>query len=186
MNNDNINIEQLRKTWQEMGKALGLGHNIQQPENLSKMSTTLDKLHTRYKRMGIFALLAAVIMLPVLLYADFISEPDRMPIAFSYAVFLCVMGCIDFWLMGGIERINPLTMSVSEVANLSLHYKKCHMRVVMVAIPVVICWIACFVIATAQDNKPVIWGVIGGAVVGGTMGVLTLREFMSDYKRLSE
>lgn len=185
MNNENIDLNQLRKTWKEMGEALGLNNVDISPASLGKMNTALDKLRNRYQRMGIFTLFSVIVMLPILLSADFIAEEYQWPIVFSYITFLSGMACVDFWLKSGVERIDPLTMPVSQVVKMALHYKKCHIRTVMIALPIAICWVGFFIFATVQYNDSVIWGIACGAVIGGAIGSVILRKFMSDYKNLS-
>lgn len=186
MNTENIDIAQLRKAWQEMGKALGVNPAIEQPEILNKMSTALDKLRNRYRFMGIFTLCVTAMMFPLLLTAEYIAEEYRWAVAFTFVIFLAGMACVDLWLWSGIQRINPLTMSVSEVAHLALHYRKCHIRTVMIALPLALCWMVFIAFATLQSYIQVFWGMACGGAIGLAIGSIILRKFMSDYKKLAE
>ncbi len=181
---EDVDMMRLKRSWREMGIALGEMQSRVNPGQLRNMQTTLDKLRTRYLRIGTLGSVFVVLYFPFLMHARFIEPDLRMPVAVTFALFVLAMSFVDFWFRNRLGKINPVTMSVSEVARLSLHYKKCHLRCVMVGIPTASCWIGFFAYATISTYNEVLWGMLFGVVLGGILGCCMLRKFLADYKQL--
>lgn len=187
MNTENVNIERLKKAWIEMGMALNMKTANDDAENVMNNQTTLEKLHDRYRNIGISDICGAIIMLPILLYAGFLPETYRLSVSISFVVLLLSLAAFIFWMWHGVGKIDPLTMTVTQVSEMALHYKKCHMRFVMVGLPLAFSWIGFFIYAVASNSEfSVIPGIIVGGIAGSIIGIRAFSQFMSDYKHLSE
>lgn len=187
MSRESTDIEQLKKAWMEMGTALGMHTpRVESPDKLNNMNTTLDKLRTRYRNIGISDVCGAIIFFPILRYADFLSVQFRSVVALSYAILLLILAGGIFWMWRGVGKIDPLTMTVSQVSEMALYYKKCHLRFVMAGFPLAACWIGYFAYCVSHSDFNAIGGIIVGGIVGGIIGFSALKKFMADYRDLSE
>lgn len=184
MNTENVNIEQLRKAWIEMGTALNMNTHREITEDVLNRKTTLDKLRDRYRNIGFGDICGAAIMFPILMYGGLLSESYRLPVSISFVALLLVLSGFIFWMWWGVGKINPVTMTVTQVSELALHYRKCHMRFVMIGFPIALCWVGYFTYSVIHTVADAIGGIIAGSVVGVMIGLKGLSRFMSDYKRL--
>lgn len=146
--------------------------------------TSLDRLRTRYKRFVAVALVAAFPCSMVFLKSDLVSGEGRIWLAIAFAAYFILCASMDFWLYLGIGKIDPLTMSVSEVIGRAMFYRKRHLQFIAVLIPVAIALIS-FMAYQIGCDVYLISGMAIGGCIGLAIGSMQLIEFMRDYKSIS-
>lgn len=181
MNSNYVDIEQMRKAWVEMGKALGMETPPADPDNMNKKSTDLDKLRTRYKKGWTWSIIGGIVFTILFLGAPTLSHKYGISLAITYAVLMFSNAYVLYWLWRGTGKINPLTMSITQVSSLAKHYRKCHLLYILIGFPVAALWIAYFIFVTNRSESIVI-----GAIVGGIFGLYGLWQYLNDYRKLSE
>lgn len=186
MNTEDFDLGQLKKAWREMGIAIGMNTSANAPENIGKMSTTLDRIRFRYLAFAAVSLLSAAVFFPMMLNAPFLPEDYRYPLAVAFAVLMLFYVGVDLAMRRNVGKINPAEMSVTEVAEQSRACKRFHLRFVMIGFPLALCWVAFFAWALVQTDFNAIGGIIVGGAIGLFIGIRALRRFMHDYRSLSE
>lgn len=181
MNSQNFDMEQMRKIWIEMGNALGMETPPGNPDNMNKMNTSLDRIRDRYRLGCDWSIVGAIIFMVFFFFMPSIRDGYRIPLAITYAIVMLANAYVLYWLWRGTGKINPLTMSITQVSSMAKHYKKCHLLYVMIGIPVAILWIVFFLFATDRSESIVI-----GGIIGGIFGLYGLRQYLKDYRNLSE
>lgn len=181
MNSKYVDIEQLRKAWVEMGKALGMETPPGDPDNMNKRNTDLDKLRTRYKKGWEWSIIGGIVFMSLFFWAPTINEEYRVSLAITCAIVMFSNTYALYWLWKGIGKINPLTMSISQVSSLAKHYKKCHLLYILIGFPVAALWIGYFIFVTNRSES-----IVTGAIIGGIFGLYGLRQYLKDYRNLSE
>ncbi|MDE6381189.1 MAG: hypothetical protein K2L11_12020, partial [Muribaculaceae bacterium] len=86
MNSNNMDIEQMRKAWIEMGKALGMETSPGDPDNLNKMKTSLDRLRDGYGKGCDMSILGTIILTPFFFFMPSISDEYRISMAITFAI----------------------------------------------------------------------------------------------------
>lgn len=186
MNEDNIDIEQMRKAWTEMGKALGMQtipsgyHN-----NLNKKKTALDRLRDRYNAFWIISLIMAVGSFFIFSRGIFVVNNLNLWLGISFTVYFLTASCMDFWLWKGIGAIDPLRMNISEISEKSMYYRKKHLQFMAILIPMAIA-LLCFTGYVFSSEIYFLNGMIVGVVIGAIVGSLQFRRFMAEYRNLSD
>lgn len=181
MNAENYDIEQMRKAWGEMGKALGIETPPSDPDNMNKMKTTLDKIRDGYRKGCDMSIVGVIIFTPFLFFMPSISDEYRISVAITFAIMGLANAYVLYWLWRGIGKINPLTMSITQVSSMAKYYKKCHLQYILLGSLVAIPWIGYFMFATGSSESIVI-----GAIIGGIYGIYGLWQTLKDYRNLSE
>ncbi len=181
MNSKNLDIEQMRKAWIEMGKALDMQTPHFDPDNMNKMNTDLDKLRTRYMKGRDLSIVSAVIFPILLLCVPSLNDEHRLSLAITFAVLALGNAYVLHWFWKGIGKINPLTMSITQISSMAKHYKKCHLLYNLIALPITILFLGYFLFAANRSEDIVIEIIIGG--IGGLYG---LWKYLNDYRQLSK
>ncbi|MDE5814159.1 MAG: hypothetical protein K2H72_07730 [Muribaculaceae bacterium] len=181
MNSNNMDIEQMRKAWIEMGKALGMETSSGDPDNLNKMKTSLDRLCMRYMRGRDFSVLGAIVFPVFFFWMPSLGDEYRISVAITYVIVMLANAYTLNWFQRGLGKINPLTMQITQVASMAKYYKKCHIRYLLFGYLVAIPWIVYFIIATNRSES-----IIMGAIIGGICGLYGLWKYLKDYRDLSE
>lgn len=193
MNNDELPVNRLRNGWGATGKALGektIGkHTDRLLPNINNRQTSLDRLREVYMRLTIFALCAGIGFVPFFLYYGNkgLLAPNLTPaVAISYGIIMIGSSILNFWFWKGTGKINPLTMTVSQVASLAAYYRKCHIRWKKGGLPIAILWVGFFIYAASQSDFVFILGVAAGGGIGALWGINRFRRFMNEYRELSK
>ncbi|MDE6560269.1 MAG: hypothetical protein K2K75_02690 [Muribaculaceae bacterium] len=181
MNSNNVDIEQMRKDWIEMGKALGMETLPDDPDNMNKKKTSLDRIHDGYRKGCDMSILGTIILTPFFFFMPSISDEYRISLAITFAIMGLANAYVMYWLWRGIGKINPLTMPITQVSSMAKYYKKCHLQYVLLGSLVAIPWIVYFMIATNRSES-----VVMGAIIGGICGLYGLWKYMKDYRNLVE
>lgn len=186
MNSENFDIEQMRKAWAEMGKALGMQAIPENnPQILNKKKTSLDRLRDRYQAFWIIGLLMAFAGFFMFSVGGIVAD-DRLKLwlGIAYAVYFLTAAGLDFWLWKGIATIDPLQMSVAEIAGSSMLYRKRHLQFMAVLIPMAIALLG-FTAYVFSFEKFFVSGMSFGIICGGIVGIFQFRKFMNEYRNLS-
>lgn len=186
MSTNDFDIEQMRQAWVEMGKALGMssipGNN---PKDFQRKKTTLDHLRERYHIFWIFSLVMAFAGFLIFSSGTFILSNLNLWLGIAYAVYFLTASSMDYWLWKGLGTIDPLRMSVSEIAEKSMFYRKRHLQFMIVLIPMAIALI-CFTGYVFSSEMYFLNGMIAGAILGIIIGTIQFRRFMAGYRNLSD
>lgn len=186
MTPDNIDLDNLKKSWMEMGRSLGSqfdhGYN---PDQLSNMKTTLDRLRDRYRvfwRVGLIMIFTSSFIFS----GDIINEnPLNIYLCFVFPIYFLTCFLMDHWLWKGIGSIDPLRMGVAEVAQKALYYKKKHLQFMIFLIPMAIALLG-FTGYVFSSDKYLLMGMITGAICGAALGIIQFRRFMAEYRKLTD
>lgn len=186
MNTENFDIDEMRKTWMEMGKTLGMQTVADSnPKDLDRKKTALDRLRERYLTFSAISFVMMFATFMVFSRGIFEVSHLRFWLGVSFAVYFLTASCMDFWLWNGIGTIDPLRMSVSEVTDKSLFYRKRHLQFMTILIPMVIALLG-FTGYVFSFETYFVGGMILGVILGTIIGVCQFRRFMSEYRELSE
>lgn len=186
MNSNNLDIEQMRKAWIEMGKALGMETAPSDPDNMDKMKTSLDRLCFRYMKGRDFSILATIIFPIFFFWMPSLGDEYKISVAITYIIIMLANAYILNWFQRGIGKINPLTMLITQVSSMAQYYKKCHLRYLLFGSLVAIPWIVYFLYALSRSGFKDIDGLVFGAIAGGIGGLFGVWKYMRDYRNLSE
>lgn len=184
MNTENNSLDRLRKAWRETGDAMG--NDAPNPDDLDKKKTALDNLRDRYKSFWVMALALGFGFGTFMIFRNIIDiESDLgLPLALSYWMYFMICFGMDCWLWNGVRKINPVTMSVSEVASKALFYHKRHLQFMCVLLPLAVALVG-FTAYAFRASSYFVYGIIAGAVIGAIMGIIQFRRFMASYRQLS-
>ncbi len=90
---------------------------------------------------------------------------------------------MDRWLYHGIKQIDVLTMSVSEVVEKALYYRKWHIRFIFILLPMALGCLG--LLAYAIDDFYGRLGMVAGFLVGVAKGLRQLLNFLADYRAIT-
>lgn len=184
MNNENFDIEQMRKAWLEMGKVLGTIPE-RNPVNLDKKRTTLDKLRERYMTFWIISLVMVFAGFLIFSRGIFVVSGLNLWLGVAYSVYFLTASGMDFWLWNGLGSIDPLRMSISEIADKSMFYRKRHLQFMAILIPMAIALVG-FTGYVYSSEIYFLNGMIFGCIIGLIIGIIQFRRFMAEYRKLSD
>lgn len=186
MNSENFDIEQMRKAWAEMGKALGMQVIPENnPQILDRKRTSLDRLRDRYMAFWIIGLLMAFAGFFMFFFGGIVAdERFKLWLGIAYAVYFLTAASLDFWLWRGVTSIDPLQMSVAEISCKSMLYRKRHLQFMAVLIPMAIALLG-FTAYVFSSDKFFVSGMTAGIIGGAIIGIFQFRKFMNEYRNLS-
>ncbi len=175
--------QQLRKDWQEASVSMPDSKNSYDEILRGKRKTALDNLAKRYRwfsNMGIiFLLLVPFNLMNLHIFPEL---KFRMVIVIWFCSFFMICSVMDRWLYNGIKQIDVISMSVSEVVEKALYYRKWHIRFIFILLPMALGCLG--LLAYAVDDLYVRLGMVTGFIVGVALGVRQLLDFLSDYKSI--
>lgn len=186
MSTQNFDIEQMKQAWVEMGKALGMQQAIDNnPKDYDKKKTALDRLRGRYRIFWIFSLIMAFVGFLIFSGGTFVMNRLNLWLGIAYAIYFLTVSSMDYWLGKGLATIDPLRMSVSEIAGKSMFYRKRHLQFMIILIPMAISLI-CFTGYVFSSEMYFLNGMIAGAILGLIIGTIQFRRFMGEYRKLAD
>lgn len=186
MNSLNFDIEQMRKAWLEMGKALGMETPPNDPDNMNKKNTDLDRLRMRYMKGRDFSILGAIIFPIFFFIMPSLADEYKISVAVTFIIVMLANAFVLNWFQRGIGSINPLTMPITQVSSMAKYFKKCHIRYLLLGFFVAIPWIVYFLYALRSSGFGGIDGIVFGAIIGGICGLYGVWKYMKDYRDLSK
>lgn len=90
---------------------------------------------------------------------------------------------MDRWLYHGIRQIDVVTMSVAEVVEKALYYRKWHIRFIFMLLPMALGCLG--LLAYLIDDFYLRLGMIAGFLTGVALGVRQLLNFLADYRAIT-
>ena len=178
--------QEIKATWQEAGTRF-YAPESDDFENMyrQKKSTALDKLAERYKRFSRMGFLCAVMGIFYLLPNHVIRTEYQIPWATFFIVYMLACATMDLWLYRGIRSIDCFTMTVKEVVEKAIFYRRRHLLFIAILLPIAIA----FVVATMfvfGFEKYFLIGIFCGGGLGLIIGYTQYRRFMQEYKEVIE
>lgn len=184
MNNESVDMDRMRKAWEEMGKALGKQPiRDNDPRDFNKKKTALDRLREKYCTFWIISLVMTFGGFLIFSGNTLIASPLNFWLGAAFSVYFLTAFCMDFWLWRGIGAIDPLRMSVSEISGRSMFYRKRHLQFMAVIIPMAIA-LMCFTGYVFSSETYFLSGMIFGIIIGLIIGTIQFRRFMAEYRNL--
>ncbi len=151
-------------------------------------NTALKKLISKYKWFSIFGLIMAIVSTQwfiILKNCEVADTGLALLLTIVFIVYFGVCSIMDYWLYKGVSAINCYTMSVSEVADKALYYRKRHNQFVAILIPCAFVVLGVLAYVLRADESAII-GMVCGFIVGAILGIRQYIEFMAQYKRISK
>lgn len=178
--------EEIKKTWQEAATRF----YMPTPDEFETMyrrkkETALERLANKYKRFSRLGLMMVIMSCFYMLPNTVFPERIRIFIAVFFALYFAVCSVMDYWLYKGVSSIDCFTMTVKEVAEKAMYYKRKHLQFIMILLPLAMIYIGLLVYAS-DGNIYFIAGIIFGAILGGAIGYRQYLDFMAQYKDLCE
>ena len=170
--------QKLKDSWDKT-KAFFGGAGMAADVNINR-ATTLDRLAQRYKQFWAWAIGAALGM-PLMIWLNIFS-PLTSVLWFGYFFMAFAM---DYRLYQRIRSINVQKMAVKEVIHIVLECRKFHIICIMILVPWAICLVS-LLAYTNFENRYFLVGMACGIIVGLAIGVIKLRQFLSDYRELTK
>lgn len=186
MKSEKRDAEELRNVWDKMGRSLGeptMGADS--PEALSRKRTALDRLRDRYRVFRNVSLLMVFSSFMLFTRSDLLAKPYDLYLGAAFSAYFLICFLMDLWLWWGISNIDPLTMSVRQVVEKAMFYRKRHLQFIAVLLPLALSLVGFMGYLFSADRYMLV-GMIIGAVCGAAIGVIQLKRFMREYRRLSE
>ena len=178
--------EEIKKTWEEASRKL-YRPTPQEFENMyrEKKETALERLAIKYRRFSTMGLVMAIVSaFWMLTPAHLPATPMKFIMALVLMLYFATCSSIDWWLYRGVSSINCFDMSVSEVVDKALYYRKKHLQSIMFLIPFAVVVFGVMIYSFNAD-KYIIYGMGAGLIIGLAIGYRQFREFMDEYKKIS-
>lgn len=172
----------MKDKWNVIDFKSGIDDRIIRNIIAGRRVTALDRLEKRYRRMGVLCLIFAVLIPLEMLFVFDVEE--RWLLFWTFAAFFLVAASMDFWLSNGIATINVYDMSVSEIVNKAMGYRKRHLQFELVLIPMAAILIAELGSFLAKGNAGIWIAIAVGGLVGLSIALRLFFKFMRDYKRI--
>lgn len=176
----------MKMAWRDTTRSLNPAPTDETLEKIrvGKQSTSLDRLGARYFR---FVMLAACC---TILSLSFMLVPWPLPynsvwLSLAFIAYFITCGVMDFWLYRGVGSIDCLRMPVSVVISKALYYRKRHLQFVLILLPLVFGVFFLLALYCNFDRSTLLGMIIGGAF-GFAIGLYQLREFMRDYRKITD
>ncbi len=176
--------DEMKKNWQNTNISIPGSSDSYDMIINGKRKTALDSLARRYRWFSNMALFFLVMVpLNLLNLHIFPDMKGRMTVVIWFCTFFIISSVMDRWLYNGIKRIDVLTMSVSEVVEKALYYRKWHIRFIFILLPMAL---GCLALVAYQIDDPYVrLGMLAGFLVGVGMGIRQLLDFLADYRSIA-
>lgn len=171
-----MTTEELQKTWHASGR-IGSPYN---PQMNSRRETALEKLVREYKRFSWVALAMTFVSISFF-NLPWLEMPWKVVIPLLFISFFATASTMDHWLANGIRSIDCARMSVREVIDRSLFYRRRHHQFMMILIPYAAVVLGCFGWASRADIY-LLAGMGAGFLVGLAIGIRKYLDFMANYR----
>lgn len=181
-----MTTEEIKQTWQQAACRMF----VPGPDDLVRIyrqrkETALERLARKYRSFSIMSLVMTFVSLLWLFSVSLeIKESMRGPLTIVMMIYFATCSLLDYRLYKGVSGIDCYTMSVEEVINKALYYRKKHIECIIFLIPFVIVVIAAMVYAFGADTY-IIYGMVAGFVGGLAIGIRHYIDFMSQYKKIT-
>ena len=179
--------EEIRKTWAD-GKRNICAPGVEELGSIlrRKKETALERLASRYKKFSILGVGMVACSASWLMQRHLVPDVDmRWRIVSIMVCYFAICSLIDNWFYRGISSIDCYTMSVKEVSEKALYYRKKHLQSMMVLFPFAVLVVGC-VAYTFISEPYMLYGIGLGVLTGLLIGYFQFREFMKEYKILRD
>lgn len=179
--------EEIKATWREASRRL----YAPTPEEYEKMfrerkETALEKLTAQYKRFSIMGCVMMIVSFCYFLFPTNLIVPHmQIWLVIAFMLYFATCSCMDYWLYKGVGGINCYTMTVKDVVEKAMYYKKKHHLFIAILLPMAVGIIG-LLMYTFQFEKALVIGVLAGAIIGGAIGYRKYLDFMAEYKNLAD
>lgn len=179
--------EEIKKTWAEAsGMIPPPNHNDFVEIYRLKKATALESLTRRYRRFFTLGAIMTVVSLFWMLNPSDLLRPDmKYSMSIAYMIYFATCASIDFWLYRGVSSIDCYRMSVTQVIDKAIYYRKKHLQAVAFLIPFALLILGMTVYSFYSDRY-VIYGIATGSLTGLILGIRQLRQFMQEYREISK
>ena len=151
--------------------------------SLGKKKTALMRLANRYKRFHYLSLIMAAASL---IWTGSPLFPGKYKIAlciYMVAYFL-ICSLVDWWLYMQISSIDVLRMQTMTVIKKTMNCRKRHLQSILFLIPLALGLMALYFFSFGGDEY-ILFGILGGFIIGLVIGLRQLSEFLNDYKAIN-
>lgn len=179
--------EEIKKTWEEASRRF-YRPTPEEFENMyrEKKETALDRLATKYRRFSTMSLVMTFVSSLWLFSPSFMETSEhKFMLSITLMAYFAICSSIDYWLYRGVSSINCFEMSVSEVIDKAMYYRKKHLQSIMFLIPLAVVVFGVMVYSFNADIY-IIYGMAAGLIVGLLLGYRHFREFMDEYRTIKE
>lgn len=179
--------EEIKKTWREGATRL----YRPTPDDYEGMyrdrkETALETLARKYKRFSMVGLAMVFCSFGWMgAHLPFHSEEMKFTVSGVMAVYFAICSLIDHWLYKGVSSIDCYRMSVQEVIEKAMYYRKKHLQSMMLLLPMALCVVGLMGYGLSGDRY-LLYGMAAGGLAGILIGTIQFREFMSEYRKIKE
>ncbi len=186
MNAENYDLEKMREAWIKMGDVLDVETQSNDPDNMYEKKTALDKLKDRYRLGCDWSIVGTVLITILFIFIPWINDNYRVSITISFAIVMSSNSYVLYWFWRGLGKINPLTMSITEVSEKANYYKRWHLRYYLIGLVIALLWVGYFAYVVSRSNTGSIESIVTGFIIGGILGFYSLWKDLKNYRNLSE
>lgn len=183
------NIENMIEMWNKLDEKINRiaeeNKRLAKEIKKSKYKSSQDKLVSRYRRFIILELIWLVLFPGIICLNPLVMPEYKLATVIYFALFFALEAIMDYYLMTKVQNIDIFNSSVREISDRARQYRKIHLICVAIGIPLGIGAVLLFILSMGA-NQDVIYGMIGGAVVGLLIGAYQLIQFLSSYKNLQD
>lgn len=177
--------EEIRKTWQDAATHFYTpAPNEFEMMYRERKETALEKLANKYKTFSRIGLIMMIMSCCYLTPNSIFPDHMKIWLGVGFMFYFGLCSVMDYWLYKGVSSIDCYTMSVKEVIDKALYYRKKHHQSMLVLLPLAILLIG-MLIYSFEGNEYFIYGVICGVIVGLAIGLRQYFDFMAQYKELT-
>lgn len=182
-----MNPEDMKSAWRDTTRGLGASSpsdEIVEKIRIGKQSTTLDRLGARYFRFVMLGVACTLLSFSFMLIPD-LHTYNPIWLTLAFAVYFLTCAIMDYWLYRGVGSIDCLRMPVSEVIAKARYYRKRHLQFIICLLPMAAAVVLLLAFYYSFEREIVLGMLIGGAI-GVCIGLYQLRQFMLDYRSLTD
>lgn len=179
--------DEIKQTWKQAAQRISQP-TIDEYERMyrNNKETALESLANKYKRFSIIGF--AMVFCSVGWMASglpFESPEWKFIVSAVMMVYFGCCACIDRWLYKGVSSIDCYTMTVSEVIDKAMYYRKKHLQSMIFLIPFALLVVGLMAYSFKADVY-ILYGMGAGFLVGIIIGTFQFKEFMSEYRKIKE
>ncbi|MDE7136507.1 MAG: hypothetical protein K2N91_07725 [Muribaculaceae bacterium] len=172
-----MELDDIQKQWSELNRRINKIDDKLSRMSIEKNNTALDWLANKYKWMAIFV--APIGILTMILGIELFGTW----ICVSYCLYFLIADMMDLYLYRKVKKIDPTTMSISEVSHMAQLCRRRHHQFQLILIPLAIALVSALVYHNLNDANIVISMAIG-AGLGLLLGTILYLRMMKRYRIL--
>ncbi len=180
-----MNPEDMKSAWRDTTRSLSSeSKGIKTADDMRHGTplTSLERLQKRYRLFAIAGMTACPTSL-IFLNQRIFPHNNGIWLAIAFAVYFITCFTMDWWLYYAIGSIDCVRMSVREVSEKAMFYRKRHLQFVMILIPFALILFGWLAYVNSGDIY-LLAGMATGAFFGLAIGLYHLSQFLRDYKNI--